>query len=405
MTAYFPFVLTLFRFPSSDDGVFAAASFTIVLFVTRSNENFTSVESNAEPSLNVTPRRRLQRHVVRLPTEKHFVASDGSSFGPCRKSSRCSKTLLVERERPVVVRSRGIDVRDRVRRPVDEGARRWHSAECGLPRAGAESDDDKCDHGAQRADPPAHRSSFHVVPFLPPAIAGGTDRSPREYDAAGCRKVGIGQARRLRGGSRSRTHHDRGAYVIDRGGRRLVRDVFPRSSETVACDLKGHARRADTGHVDAAERKEILNRYRDHSRRFEAAAARRSSTPPRSGHPVHAAVDARGRSGSDRARDRGAAARRGRPRQSRDRRTALPLGRDGEVTRPPSAREASSAKQSPRRSGWLPAWAHCVATSVRQHPTPPSGPFPRGYPRKRDAHPRRRTEDATELPDLSRPWP
>jgi DNA-binding NarL/FixJ family response regulator len=29
--------------------------------------------------------------------------------------------------------------------------------------------------------------------------------------------------------------------------------------------------------VDAAERKEILDRYRDHSRRFEAAAARRSA--------------------------------------------------------------------------------------------------------------------------------
>ena len=29
--------------------------------------------------------------------------------------------------------------------------------------------------------------------------------------------------------------------------------------------------------MDAAERKEILNRYMDHSRRFEAAAARRSS--------------------------------------------------------------------------------------------------------------------------------
>jgi len=29
--------------------------------------------------------------------------------------------------------------------------------------------------------------------------------------------------------------------------------------------------------VDAAERKQILDRYRDHSRRFEAAAARRSS--------------------------------------------------------------------------------------------------------------------------------
>jgi DNA-binding NarL/FixJ family response regulator len=41
--------------------------------------------------------------------------------------------------------------------------------------------------------------------------------------------------------------------------------------------LKSGRRRADTGFVDAAERKEILNRYRDHSRRFEAAAARRSS--------------------------------------------------------------------------------------------------------------------------------
>lgn len=30
--------------------------------------------------------------------------------------------------------------------------------------------------------------------------------------------------------------------------------------------------------MDAAERKEILNRYRDHSRRFEAAAARRGSS-------------------------------------------------------------------------------------------------------------------------------
>lgn len=30
--------------------------------------------------------------------------------------------------------------------------------------------------------------------------------------------------------------------------------------------------------MDAAERKEILNRYRDHSRRFEAAAARRNSS-------------------------------------------------------------------------------------------------------------------------------
>jgi DNA-binding NarL/FixJ family response regulator len=41
--------------------------------------------------------------------------------------------------------------------------------------------------------------------------------------------------------------------------------------------LKSGPQRADTPSVDAAERKEILNRYRDHSRRFEAAAARRSS--------------------------------------------------------------------------------------------------------------------------------
>ena len=52
---------------------------------------------------------------------------------------------------------------------------------------------------------------------------------------------------------------------------------LPRSSQTRLRALKGHSGKADTTGVDAAERKEILNRYRDHSRRFEAAAARRSS--------------------------------------------------------------------------------------------------------------------------------
>jgi len=33
--------------------------------------------------------------------------------------------------------------------------------------------------------------------------------------------------------------------------------------------------KADTRHVDAAERQQILDRYLDHSRRFEAVAARR----------------------------------------------------------------------------------------------------------------------------------
>jgi len=55
-------------------------------------------------------------------------------------------------------------------------------------------------------------------------------------------------------------------------------DSLPRSSERRTCDLKRRGASADTGSVDAAERKEILNRYRDHSRRFEAAAARRSSS-------------------------------------------------------------------------------------------------------------------------------
>jgi len=42
--------------------------------------------------------------------------------------------------------------------------------------------------------------------------------------------------------------------------------------------LKPHGYGADTPAVDAAERKEILNRYLDHSRRFEEVAARRRGT-------------------------------------------------------------------------------------------------------------------------------
>ena len=42
--------------------------------------------------------------------------------------------------------------------------------------------------------------------------------------------------------------------------------------------LKTPSGGADTKSVDASERKEILSRYRDHSRRFEAAAARRSTS-------------------------------------------------------------------------------------------------------------------------------
>lgn len=40
--------------------------------------------------------------------------------------------------------------------------------------------------------------------------------------------------------------------------------------------LKGILRGADTGNVDAAQREEILTRYREHSRRFQTVAARRT---------------------------------------------------------------------------------------------------------------------------------
>jgi DNA-binding NarL/FixJ family response regulator len=50
--------------------------------------------------------------------------------------------------------------------------------------------------------------------------------------------------------------------------------VFPPFEALIP--LKRHSEGADTQKVDAAERREILNRYRDHSR-LEAAAARRNA--------------------------------------------------------------------------------------------------------------------------------
>ena len=42
--------------------------------------------------------------------------------------------------------------------------------------------------------------------------------------------------------------------------------------------LKGESRQADSWAVEAAERTEIMNRYREHSQRFQAVAARRSQS-------------------------------------------------------------------------------------------------------------------------------
>lgn len=52
-----------------------------------------------------------------------------------------------------------------------------------------------------------------------------------------------------------------------------MRPSIPR---TGGAGLKRPVSAADTLSVDAAERNEILNRYVDHARRFDAAAARRS---------------------------------------------------------------------------------------------------------------------------------
>ena len=72
----------------------------------------------------------------------------------------------------------------------------------------------------------------------------------------------------------------------------MARSVVPRRSPRVAFEsptmgdsvqigslwAKDALCNADRTGMDAAERKEILSRYRDHSRRFEAAAARRSTS-------------------------------------------------------------------------------------------------------------------------------
>jgi DNA-binding CsgD family transcriptional regulator len=61
------------------------------------------------------------------------------------------------------------------------------------------------------------------------------------------------------------------------GGRRCGgpdRRRFPRLRGAVP--LKGEAGHADTWAVDAAQRNEILNRYREHSRRFDSVATRRN---------------------------------------------------------------------------------------------------------------------------------
>jgi DNA-binding NarL/FixJ family response regulator len=68
----------------------------------------------------------------------------------------------------------------------------------------------------------------------------------------------------------------RGTRAAYKNRASLERASLERATAATA-RLKRVSRQADTQAVDAAERREILNRYRDHSRRFEAAAARRGA--------------------------------------------------------------------------------------------------------------------------------
>ena len=301
-----------------------------------------------------------------------------------------------ERLSSVVVRTRRIEVRDRIRRPVDESARR-RRRECGHPCPRSESDDGKRDHGAERNDPPAHRSSFHVVPFLLPV--NGSDRSePLErYDAKRCRKVGANDGL-APGGVRSSTPTQPGSL---RDSSAELAAQLPSFERMGVLDLKTDARGADTGHVDAAERREILNRYRDHSRRFEAAAARRSSS--RRGAVIPFTPPASREVGQDpTAREI----------------EVLQLVADGLVNREIGERlflseetvkshvrhllaKLQVKKSSPRRSGWLPAWAHlrnssvCIPISIRA--------VPHGLPPKEGCPPSVENRGCDGSPDLRTP--
>src|SRR5262249_25100607 len=73
---------------------------------------------------------------------------------------------------------------------------------------------------------------------------------------------------------------------------------------------------------------------------------------------VDRAAPAGTRTGPVSARDRGSSTRLRRPREPRDRQPPVPLRGDREEPRAPYPREAAGKVKSPRRSGWLPAWAH-----------------------------------------------
>ena len=108
--------------------------------------------------------------------------------------------------------------------------------------------------------------------------------------------------------------------------------------------------------MDAAQRNEILSRYEEHRARFESVAARRDANVAEV-IPFQTALPELEQEPTAREIEVLQLDLR-RSREPRDRRSALPLRRDGQEPRQTPAREASGAQQSPRRSGWLPAWAH-----------------------------------------------
>ena len=108
--------------------------------------------------------------------------------------------------------------------------------------------------------------------------------------------------------------------------------------------------------MDAAQRDEILTRYREHAERFDTLAARRPAVAeafrclPGRLQPSEQALTAREIEVLQLCPRRG-------PVNFARSATGLPLRGKQPEPRAPHPGQASGTVKSPRRSGWLPAWA------------------------------------------------
>ena len=310
--------------------------------------------------------------------------SSSRSSGSRTSSSRTTSRSCATSQRPDRGDVPRQDRRGRAgRRPLRQPAAPVHAdAALGDPDPGSGDRADARRSGSQGdlpspANPPA-ACRFHTrCPFVQPTRC--RDEEPLLRPRRPPRRVplrGAGPRREIKPVERAPVFDPSLDEVTVRACRAAADVDRPWSGSPVRGTDPSKARfgRADTQSVDAAERRRSstgIATTAAASRRLRRAGTRSAGI----GHPVHPAARApRARAGADGARDRGPPARRRRPREPRDRPAALPLRGDGEVPRPPSAGEASSAQQSPRRSRWLPAWAHRLAKRGCGSPHPRSAP-------------------------------